>query len=356
MDLQQNEIFSIVKRHLPGPFRPSGGTNILTKCPFHKGGEERKPSFSIDVSKGVYHCFTCHEAGSVSWLLRQLGLSREQADAETAPIKSLLERNKELRKLEKEHAFGYRDPFATTSELPEAVLGIYDLEPPLPLQFDRKVMREMEVGFDQKLERVTYPLRDMYGKLAGISGGATRKDQMPKYDVYQGGRRDLNGRWIPGHFGRWFDEEYPGYTCENHDFLWNFHRIWQQLLSMSDPSATLIIVEGFKACLWMLQHGYWATVALMGSYISDRQQKMIHRFGGTILLMLDNDETGRRSTGKVGDLLWEPCRGKIRVANYPLTDDVSQPDDYYAEALNHIVRTNIPFEQFIQQQVARGEI
>lgn len=353
----QEEVLSLLSRHLPGSkFRASGGNNVMTKCPFHKGGNERRSSFSVNVVKGVFQCFTCHEAGDIRWLLHQLGLPRETVDAEIAGIKPILERNREMHKLEKENAFIYRDRFSADSELPEAVLGIYDWDPPLPPQFNRATLKELEVGYDSRLERVTYPLRDMYGKLAGISGGATRRDQIPKYDVYQGGRHDLAGHWIPGHFGQWFDEEHPGYVCENHDFLWNYNRIWRRLLSMSDPSVTLHVVEGFKACLWLLQHGYWSTVALMGSYISDRQQQMIHRFGGTVILVLDNDGAGRRATGRIGDLLWNPMRGKIRVANYPLNDGDTQPDDYWGEGLQHVIANSYTFDQFVQRQVQRGEL
>jgi DNA primase len=354
--VHEQEVLSLLKRHLPGTIRPSGGTNILTTCPFHKGGQERKPSFSVNFVKGVFNCFTCHETGDIRWMLHLLGLTKEQIANETAVIQPMLERNRELHKLERANAFVYKDPFSADSELPEAILGTYDWEPPLPSKFDRPTMKSMQVGWDRRLERVTYPLRDMYGKLAGISGGATRPDQIPKYDVYQGGRRDMTGKWVPGHFGPWFDEEHPGWRCENHDFLWNYNRIWKHLITVSDPSATLYIVEGFKACLWMLQHGYWNTVALMGSYISDRQQKLIHRLGVTVILMLDNDEAGRRATGRVGDLLWNPMRGKIRVGRYPFDDYSSQPDDYGTEGIHHIVQHNMPFEEFINIQRQRGEV
>lgn len=352
----QEAILSLLQRHLTGQLRPSGGSNVLTKCPFHKGGQERRPSFSVNIEKGVFQCFTCQERGTIPWMLHLLGLSKDEIAVETAIIKPVLDRNRELHKIEKENAFSNRDPFVTKSTLPEAILGIYDWEPPLPEQFDRSILRSLEVGFDHRLQRITFPLRDMYGTLAGISGRATREGQIPRYQVYQGGRRDLSGRWIPGHFGDWFDQEYPGYVCENHDFLWNYHRIWQRLISMTDPSVTLIVVEGFKAAIWLIQNGFWNTVALMGSYISDRQQAMIHRFGGTVILMLDNDVAGRRAMCRVGDLLWEPMKGKIRVASYPPMDVETQPDSYGLDGLQHILGKSMQFEEFVHLEIRRGEL
>lgn len=49
--------------------------NIQTTCPFHKGGQERKPSFGIltkDRGKqkaGTCHCFTCGWSGSIEELV-----------------------------------------------------------------------------------------------------------------------------------------------------------------------------------------------------------------------------------------------------------------------------------------------
>ena len=43
----------------------SSGKERLGKCPFHKKGEEKNPSFSVNQQKGLYHCFTCKAGGNV---------------------------------------------------------------------------------------------------------------------------------------------------------------------------------------------------------------------------------------------------------------------------------------------------
>jgi len=47
-------------------------TYIQATCPFHKDGDENKPSFSIftdygskDIAPGTFNCFTCHEKGGI---------------------------------------------------------------------------------------------------------------------------------------------------------------------------------------------------------------------------------------------------------------------------------------------------
>ena len=200
-----------------------------------------------------------------------------------------------------------------------------------------------------------YPLRDMYGNLAGFSGGATTPGVWPKYKVYQGRQRRLDGKVEPGDFGPWFDEdrELANYVCKNHDFLWNFDQVWPRIID--DNSTTLYIVEGFKACMWMLQNGFENTVALMGSYISERQQYMIHRLGCTIAVCLDNDAPGRRAAFTVADLLWRPMHGKIKVMVYPEGDDNTQPDDYEREAIQQLALNAVPFVSYVNM-IRKGQI
>lgn len=351
----REEVLSLLTRHMSGPFKPSGGSNMLARCPFHKGGEERKPSFSVNVATGMFQCFTCHVAGDIRYLLRMLGLPRSTIDAETKIIKPLLDAAREQYRVEKENTFSNAEPFRAKRALPEAILGIYDWCPMGLVQkgFDVGLLQDMEVGFDRAQNRVTYPLRDLYGDLAGISGGATLPDQWPKYKVYQGARKDYDGRWVSGDFGEWFDKEYPGYTCENHQFLWNYHRVYPRLTETSDRNATIYVVEGFKACLWMLQAGYLNTVALMGSSISDRQQQLLHRLSANVVLCLDNDDAGRKAALRVGELLWRPMHGRVRVMQYPVQDNNTQPDDYPINSLRALVDNSVNYLEYIKHRSKR---
>ena len=352
----REHVLALFQRHLPGKLRPTGGANYQTTCPFHKGGQEKTPSFSINVEKGVFHCFPCHEAGGLKRFLRMLGVARSTIDAETRVVEPFLQRNEQNAKLAKRHAFAQKDPFKASPVLPEALLSLYDFAPTKLVDdgFDPKLLQDLDVGYDRKSDRITYPLRDLYGDLAGISGGANQRGLVPKYKVYQGGRWDAEKRWIPGDFGQNFDEEFPGYTCENHRFLWNYDRVYPKIVASSDPDAKVFVVEGFKACIWMMMAGYWNTVALMGSYISENQQRLVHRLGCPVVLMLDNDDAGRRATMSIGDLLWKPMHGRVKVLPYPQNDvgasiadpqQSTQPDDYELSALRDMEKATVPFAQ-----------
>ncbi|MDR1025070.1 MAG: DNA primase, partial [Treponema sp.] len=34
-------------------------------CPFHAGGQERTPSFTVDPDRKMYYCFGCHQGGGI---------------------------------------------------------------------------------------------------------------------------------------------------------------------------------------------------------------------------------------------------------------------------------------------------
>lgn len=346
----RDQVLEMLGRYMPGKLKPSGENQIITTCPFHKDGQERKPSFSVNVEKGLFHCFTCHVTGTIKALLKKLSVGDSTIDAEMKAIQPYLDRQKELFKVEKQHVFSNRDPFKADFVLPESILGVYEVCPTKLVTdgFKQELLREMDIGYDRANNRIMYPLRDMYGNLAGFSGGVTdaSQQQFPKYRVYQGKRRGLDGKVLPSDFGKWFDDkdEFSDYKCENHDFLWNFDRVFKR--RMSDPNATVFVVEGFKACLWMLQCGFKNTVALMGSYISDRQQQMLHLLGWPVVLFLDNDQAGIRATEMVGDLLWKPMYGRVKVVPYPEGDFDTQPDDYEEEAVQQLVARTKTFIEY----------
>lgn len=356
----RDQIYALLQKYLPTGLRPGAGGNVLTKCPFHKEGQEKRPSFSVNVEVGLFHCFTCHVAGDVRYLLKLLGLPRSQIDLELKGIQSTLDDNKKNLEFQKQHFFSGGDPFRAKYELPEELLGLYEFCPNALVEagFDVNLLRDFEIGFDRRLQRITYPLRDMYGALAGIAGGKTLPTQHPKYLVYQGGRQ-VNGKWVQGDFGPLFDQEYPGYKCENHDFIWNYHRVYPRALqATSEEDSTVILVEGYKACMWLAQCGYRNTVALMGSYISENQQRMLHRLGGRVYMFFDNDKAGRDATNRIGKLLWRPLHGRLFVVPYPQEDvqaslsgeSDSQPDDYMAEGIHEMVAASTAFHVYKTQR------
>lgn len=357
------DILSILEKNMPGPFKRSGGNNVLTICPFHKGGQEKRPSFSVNLDNGLYHCFTggCPAgSGSLKKLLSLLQLPPSRIEELVLSVKPLLDQAKKVNELRKISAFKGSDPFRAQYSLSEAIQGAYDFCPTMLVEqgFSPDIMRGMGIGYDVKNQRIMYPIHDMYGSLAGYVGGATKyttDNAWQKYRVYQGRTKHPNGPWVNSDYGEWFEDWFRDqYNCssaeyqlKNHHFLWNFHRIWSR--RVSDPSSVPVIyvVEGFKACMWMIQAGFENTVALMGSYVSERQQQMLHKTGCEVVLFLDNDAAGIAATNKVGKLLFAPMYGRVSVVEYPVGDCNTQPDDYEADYLRTLVAAKVPFNDHL---------
>jgi len=207
--------------------------------------------------------------------------------------------------------------------------------------FAPEVLEKCWVGYDNYNGRITYPLFDIYGNLAGMVGGVTPYSlrQEPKYKVYQGGY-EYNGTRVVGDFGPFFDEEFLGYKLSSHDYLFNLPNALEDANTKKD-SETVVVVEGFKACLWTVQCGYPRTVALMGTYLSARQKMLLHRLGAELILFLDNDEGGRAATTQIG--LNTQREFRVKVANYPPEPEPerrkTQPDSYLPETLHEILQT-----------------
>ena len=57
--------------------RPGGGTRMKGLCPFH---QEKTPSFTVDSSRGLWHCFGCSQGGdAIDFLMKQETLSFTEA-------------------------------------------------------------------------------------------------------------------------------------------------------------------------------------------------------------------------------------------------------------------------------------
>lgn len=331
----RDHVLSLIERYIGGEMRFSGGSNVALRCPFHKGGQERSPSFSVNVDLGLFFCFTCHLAGPITKLLQLLGLPPSLVEEETKDIKHLLEDNKAALAFQRRAQWVFEDPFAAKPVLSDSVIQAYtdwrkqysqDPTGLTQLGFSPALLDHMNIGFDASQARVIYPVRDIYGQLAGVVGGATQRGVDPKYKVYQGRRKVQYGTRRSDFFWSGFDETYPNYAFENRNYLWNYERVYPHLFFGKEEEQTLIVVEGFKACLWLLQCGFRNTVALMGSSMTDMQRNLLLRLQARLFIFLDNNEAGRYGAEKIGRDLFRSNTGVFFVPYPAAAHDGYQPD------------------------------
>lgn len=306
------EVLGVAQQYL-NKVKRSGSDDIMAICPFHMkadGTEERTPSFAMSLSKGLYFCHSCHAKGNLFTFLRDLGMSREHIERQYRFL--LDEAGKNIPPPP--------DPLrADVWDLPpieESLLGLFDYCPLQLLQdgFDEKTLHHFEVGYDKWHRRITYPLRDLKGSLAGISGKATQPGQNPKYKVYT------------KEYGAWHLPQRK--EPDKRKLLWNAHRIYPEVYFNNPNASSVVVVEGFKAAMWLWQCGVANVVALLGSYLSWEQEWILQRIGSPVVLFLDNNYAGRNGAINAADRLSKSLN--VRMVDYPerlVEYAESQPDN-----------------------------
>lgn len=274
-----SDILAIAQRHL-FKVKRVGNQNAMAICPFHTGktgGLETDPSFSLSLTSGLWICFACKAKGNLRILLQDLGIPGGVIDGQY--------------KYAIEDAASYApakpDPLrphsGTQEPLPNSFLGLFDMCPNQLIAegFEPELLRAFDVGYDEAHHRITYPMRDLQGNLLGING-RTVIDENPRFKIYE------------EEYLLWGLERRNAASTRKRALLWNGHRIYKEVFNRTD--ASVVVVEGFKACMWLAQMGVTNVVALMGSHLTDPTQWALERMGATVYLMLDNDKAGLTAT------------------------------------------------------------
>jgi 5S rRNA maturation endonuclease (ribonuclease M5) len=301
----KDEIVSILQSHIEFPNHQSGTSNLAAYCPFHKGGKESKPSFYVYVGPptsnrlpGASFCHTCGEGWSLVGLLKKLAVPNSLIDTIRTHIEEAYPEQRRD-KLE----FGW-------TQLPEAILGLFSYLPKALLRagFEKSILQQYEIGFDRSRKRIIFPIRNHLGELVAVSG-RTVNDEWPRYKIYIDE----------------FSEVVSGYSFDKKCVVWGLDKFYNTCMyNDTFVDMPVVVCEGFKAALWVIQSGYPYTVAILGTYLSKEQEALLSRVTNRVVLFLDNDEAGRKATNKIIEN--SLCGLEIVVANYRQELDKS-PDD-----------------------------
>lgn len=179
--------------------------NIMVSCPYHKDGQERKPSAGFRKSDGTFHCFTCGEVhtlqevishcfghyddlvGSFGWKwLTKNFLMLEVENRAAIPLN--LSRNKRNTKSNKITLPNEKN--VTQSEL-ERFRYIH------PYMYKRKltddIIEKFDVGYDKETNSLTFPVRDIKGNylfivrrsVIGKHFNIPKGVEKPLYGIYE---------------------------------------------------------------------------------------------------------------------------------------------------------------------------
>ena len=173
------------------------GNNIQTNCPFHKEGQERKPSFGINKKTGECHCFGCGWSGTLSemisncfgkddfgvygnkWLIRNfLSVaveSRPDIDVDFCRRKKITSETKKYISEQELDSYRYTHPYMYKRKLTDEIIDLFD------------------IGYDKNTECITFPNRDINGNCLFIARRSVKTKffnypqdvEKPVYGLYE---------------------------------------------------------------------------------------------------------------------------------------------------------------------------
>lgn len=272
-------------------FKPSGNTDIMTTCPFHKGGQERKPSFGISKVDGTCHCFTCGWAGTITQMISQLfGYDDNGAYGEKWLSRNFVSLSVEVREpLQLNMSRRVSQRLKPRKTFTEEELDSYRYIH--PYMYDRgltdEIIEQFDVGYDSKTNCITFPCYYADASPAFIA----RRSVKTKFFNYPS------------------DVEKPVYAS---------HLFYQQ----SYPFA--VVCESIFNTLTCWKWGL-PSVALLGTGAKEQYEVLRQLPVRKIILALDPDEAGYRGADKIKH---ELQKTKIITRfDIPIGKDINDLDD-----------------------------
>ena len=277
------------------------GENLQSNCPFHKNGQERKPSFGVNGEIDKCHCFSCSWSGTIEEMISELYGYQDEGkfgkrwlikrfntvEIETRP--NILE-NFEGRKngnsvslhrnsiTDCNNKSGENNTFITEEEL-DKYRYIH------PYIYSRgltdEIIERFDIGYDRETECITFPIRDKNGNCLFIA----RRSVKTKFFSYpQGVEKPLYGLYELFQL-----DEFPKeiYICE----------------SMIDAIT-----------IWCYDK-YAVALNGLGNELSITQLNNLPN--RTFILATDKDDAGRKARIKLKNKLSNKIIKELDYSSYP---------------------------------------
>lgn len=343
------------------------GREFHALCPFHN---EKTPSFTINDDKGFYHCFGCGAHGDVIGFLKDY------------------------------EKISYRDAIERLAR--EAGIALPELTPRMQEEMERsdriyEVMDAAAQWFTQQLRRTTGSSALDYLKQRGVqedtitqfrlgyapnhrtglkdalmqkgipeallkeAGLLTSPDEGASYDKFRGRVmfpiRDSSGRVIA--FGGRLMEAHdnaPKYLNSPETPIFKKGMVLynsDQARREASNKGMLIIAEGYMDVIMLVQGGFKAAVAPLGTAVTPEHLQILWRMVDTPTFCLDGDRAGERAMQRVAEMALPMIKpGKsVRFAILPEGED---PDSLIlkegAKAMDRVIVQAAPLVDVVWHQ------
>lgn len=331
---EAHDIVDLIGRAVP---LKSAGRNFKALCPFH---DEKTPSFTVNPERQTFKCFGCGKGGNVfHFLMETQGLSFPEAVRQLAAQRGIpipdergapTARKEEIDPLRRALAFAHRF-YVECLQGPEGSEARaylerrgYDQDAQrsfglgyAPPAWDRLALagaranlagrhledaglllarREGDGHYDRFRHRIIFPIADMQGRLITFAGRTLDPEEQAKY---------LNGPETP--------------LFKKANTLYMLHRARDAVRRTGEA----LLMEGYTDVLMCHRFGFDRAVAGMGTALTERQARLLKRFGARVTLLYDADAAGRLAAERALDVLLVEGL-EVRVALLPEGRDVDE--------------------------------
>ena len=347
-----------------------GKGDLWAPCPFH---QEKTASFHVDDRKGFYYCFGCHAKGdaisfvretenvdfmeAVKILANEAGMpvperdprAQEKADARSVLV-DVMEQAVQYHRLQLQTAAAadardYLERRGLSAEaqarweigFAPASGGVLEhltgkgVDPKLVV--DAGLAAESDRGsglYDRFRDRIMFPIRDARGRAIGFGGRAMDPNHPAKY--YNSPETVL------------FDK---GRSLFNHG----------PAREAAGKGQPLVVAEGYMDVIAMSEAGFTATVAPLGTAITEDQLRLMWRMAPEPIIALDGDAAGLRAAMRVIDIAL-PLLEAGQSLRFALMPEGLDPDDLLKTqgkgAMQKLLDQAMPMVQLLWRRETEG--
>ena len=350
-----------------------GKGDLWAPCPFH---QEKTASFHVDDRQGYYYCFGCHAKGdaisfvretenvafmeAIEILAREAGMpmpardpkAQEKADRRTQ-LTDVMAQAVQYFRLQLQTGAGHdarkylakRGLSDATLEkfgigfAPDGWQNLWDHLTGKSIPEDNilatglgKPSTKGGKPYDTFRNRIMFPIKDSRGRVIAFGGRAMDPNDNAKYlnspqtEIFDKGRS-----------------------------LYNF----APAREASGKGQSLLVAEGYMDVIALSEVGFGATVAPLGTAITEDQLRLMWRMSPEPIIALDGDTAGLRAAYRLIDLAL-PLVQAGQSLRFALMPEGKDPDDLVrsggASAVQAIVDQSLPMVQLLWRRETEGQV
>ncbi len=325
-------------------------------CPFHS---EKTPSFHADDRRGRYYCFSCQASGDhFRFLTQKTGISFPEAVEKLANLAGIpmpkRDKQSEKRQNQQNLLFNVMELATKYFEMSlsenigaqaRGYLLSRNITPKLQNQFRIGFAPNLRNGLKEYLAQKNVTLEQMIAAGLVVSG----EDIAIPYDRFRNRVifpiMDYRGRVI-AFGGRALSSDIAAKYLNSPETSLFHKRKTLYNIQMARQAAyngqKLIVVEGYTDVIALVSAGFEASVAPLGTALTEEHLALLWRLSDVPILCFDGDEAGKKAIKRVIDIALtrlEPGRS-LNIITLPQGQDpdniiANEGRDYFAKMIEN---------------------